>query len=132
MKSGFSRTACLQKNFKMGDTHQGQAIPSLLLKSGNDDDVGSPVIIKGLLQLALLLVHVAKVGVGLRQQGVLLDGQGAEVCRLVVFPALEMDRTEQQENPGVRWILHIQSCWSLEHYYKLKMALFQTFLQGKI
>ena len=39
----------------------------------------SPVIIKGLLQLSLLLVHVAKVGVGLCQQGVLLDGQCAEV-----------------------------------------------------
>ena len=67
----------------------------------------SPVIIKGLLQLSLLLVHVAKVGVGLCQQGVLLDGQGAEVRRLVVFPALEMDRAEQQQNPSVRWILHI-------------------------
>ena len=69
--------------------------------------MNSPVIIKGLLQLALLLVHIAKVGVGLRQQGVLLDGQGAEVSRLVVFPALEMDRTEQQENPRVGWILYV-------------------------
>ena len=76
----------------------------------------SPVIIKGLLQLSLLLVHVAKVGVGLCQQGVLLDGQGAEVRRLVVLPALEMDRAEQQENPSVRWILNNYSvmfviCW---------------------
>ena len=68
----------------------------------------SPVIIKSLLQLALLLVHIAKVGVCLRQQGVLLDGQGAEVSGLVVFPALEMDRTEQQENTSVRWILNVQ------------------------
>ena len=67
----------------------------------------SPVIIKGLLQLSLLLVHVAKVGVGLCQQGVLLDGQGAEVRRLVIFPALEMYRTQKQENPSICRILHM-------------------------
>ncbi len=37
------------------------------------------VVLQRLLQLPALLVHVAQVGVGLGQQGVLLDGQGAEV-----------------------------------------------------
>ena len=74
-------------------------------RSNNVDS--TPVVIQGLLQLALLLVHVAEVGVGLGQQGVLLDGQGAEVRRLVIFPALEMYRTQKQENPSICRILHM-------------------------
>ena len=74
-------------------------------RSNNVDS--TPVVIQGLLQLALLLVHVAEVGVGLGQQGVLLDGQGAEVRRLVIFPALEMYRTQEQENPSICRILHM-------------------------
>ena len=74
-------------------------------RSNNVDS--TPVVIQGLLQLALLLVHIAEVGVGLGQQGVLLDGQGAEVRRLVIFPALEMYRTQKQENPSICRILHM-------------------------
>ena len=38
-----------------------------------------PVVFECLLQLPTLPVDIAEVGVGLGQQGVLLDGQGAEV-----------------------------------------------------
>lgn len=78
---------------------------------------GVLVVLEGLLQLAALLVHVAQVGVGLRQERVLLDGQSAEVRRpkqrsefltklassraqlghlLVVLPALEVDGGEEK------------------------------------
>ena len=40
---------------------------------------GVSIVLQGLLQLAALLEHVAQVGVGLGQVGVLLDGQAAEV-----------------------------------------------------
>ena len=40
-----------------------------------------PVVVERLLQLTSLFKHVPKVGVGLGQQRVLLDGKGGEVGR---------------------------------------------------
>ena len=63
------------------------------------------VVVQSLLQLSSLFEHVAKVGVGLGQHGVLFDGQCGEVGRLVISPALEVYRGEEQENPRVGGIL---------------------------
>ena len=63
------------------------------------------VVVESLLQLASLFKHVAKVGVGLGQHGVLLDGQRGEVGRLVVSPALEVYGGEEEENPRVGGVL---------------------------
>ena len=64
-----------------------------------------PVVVERLLQLASLFKHVPKVGVGLGQHGVLLDGQRGEVCRLVVSPALEVYGGEEKENSCVGGVL---------------------------
>ena len=39
------------------------------------------VVVESLLKLVPLFEDVAKVGVGLGQEGVLLDGQSAKMCR---------------------------------------------------
>ena len=53
------------------------------------------VVVESLLKLVPLFEDVAKVGVGLGQEGVLLDGQSAKMCR--------PERKIKQEKALKRW-----------------------------
>ncbi len=66
---------------------------------------GVAVVVESLFKLATLLMDVAQVVVSLGEEGVLFDGQSAEVGGFLVFSVLEMYGREQEEDSCVGRVL---------------------------